>query len=210
MKTVLFDVDTQRDLIDKKGKMYIEGAEDIRNNLGQITNFAREEGFQILGSVLSHTSDDEELSENPDYENTFPPHCLENTEGQQKVQETTPDDPLWIGPQSLDPGDVDQLVDEHDGEIFLRKRQFDLFSNPNTERLLEAVDPFQIVVVGLPLDVSVQRAVLGFLDRDYQVTVVEDSTKALHETNRSNLIFRWKNLGVQIVNTDNVLRGFIL
>ena len=210
MKTIMWDVDTQRDFIQEDGALYVEGSEEIRDNLGKITRFAREEGHPIFGSIDYHEDDDEEISENPDFEETFPPHCLKDTDGWKKIKETQPENPLWIDSKPLAPDQFEQTISEHDGEIYLRKQRFDVFSNPNTEPILELADPFQIAVYGVTLDVCVQRAIEGFLDRDYQVTLIEDATRALEESNRSNILFDWKNLGVQVVNTEDALSGYLL
>lgn len=210
METIMWDVDTQNDFIDEDGKLYVEGAEEIRDNLKTLTEFGRENGTRILGSVDFHYPEDEELSDDPDFEETFPPHCLEGTEGQEKISETKPENPLWIGSETLDKSELEEKVSGHDGEIYVRKHQFDVFENPNTKTLLDVVDPFHVVVYGVTLDVCVRKAVLGLLDLDYQVTVVEDATRAIEESGRSELLFKWKNLGVQVVNTEDAVSGYIL
>lgn len=210
MDTTMWDVDTQNDFIEEDGALYVEGAEEIRDNLEKVTNFARENNHEILGSVDYHTPDDEELSDDPDFEDTFPPHCLKDGDGWNKIEETSPENPLWIDSDERSRGELEEEINEHDGEIFMRKQQFDVFGNPNTETVLDIVDPFQVAVYGVTLDVCVRKAVLGLLDQDYQVTVIEDATRALEESGRSELLFKWKNLGVQVVETDDVLSGYIL
>jgi nicotinamidase/pyrazinamidase len=210
MDTIMWDVDTQKDFMEEDGALYVDGAETIRDNLERITETAREEDLPILGSVDYHDPDDEELSDDPDFEDTFPPHCLADTGGQKKIEETRPEDPIWIDSDPVDRPELEERVESHDGEIYVRKQQFDVFSNPNTETLLDIVDPFQIAVYGVTLDVCVRKAVLGLLDLDYQVTVIEDATRALEESGRSELLFKWKNLGVQVVETDDALSGYVL
>jgi len=168
----MWDVDTQKDFIEEDGALYVEGSEEIRSNLEKITTFAREEGHPIFGSVDYHEYGDEEIAEDPDFEQTFPPHCLKESGGWQKIKETQPENPLWIDSEPLETDRLDQAISEHDGEVYLRKQRFDVFSNPNTESVLELADPFQIAVYGVTLDVCVQRAIEGLLQRDYQVTLI--------------------------------------
>lgn len=210
MKTIMWDVDTQKDFIDEDGALYVEGSEQIRDNLEQITQFAREESHPIFGSVDYHEADDEELSDEPDFESTFPPHCLRDTEGWKKINETAPNNPLWIDSEPSNQNELKDQITNHEGEIYLRKQQFDVFSNPNTESVLEIADPFQVAVYGVTLDVCVQCAIEGLLKQDFQVTLIEDATRAIEESNRSSILFDWKNLGVQVVNTEDVLSGYLL
>lgn len=210
METVFWDVDTQRDFIDQDGKLAVEGAGEIRENLERLTRFARDHGRRILGSVDWHRPGDKELSEQPDFEQTFPPHCLEGTEGQEKIPETTPRSPLWIDPEPMDADQLEAVPGDHEGELFFRKRRFDVFSNPNLPPILETIDPFQIVVYGVTLDVCVHHAIRGFLDRRYQVTLIEDATRALQRNREDELIMDWRNQGVQIISTEEALSGYIV
>lgn len=210
METLLWDVDTQKDFIDEDGRLAVDGAEDIRNNLAAITEHAREEGLRIWGSADYHTEGDEEISDDPDFEETFPPHCLRDEDGWRRIPETKPENPLWIDSDPLDREEVNEKIEEHPDEVFFRKQQFDVFSNPNLEKALDATDVFQVAIYGVTLDVCVNHAVQGFLDRDFQVTVIEDATRAIDEVKRDDLLFNWKNLGAQVVRTEEALSGYVL
>lgn len=210
METLLWDVDTQKDFIEKDGRLAVEGAGDIRDNLEAITQHAREEGLRIWGSADYHTEEDEEISDDPDLEKTFPPHCLRDTEGWKRIPETKPEDPLWIDSEPLEQQEISDRLDEHPNEVYFRKQQFDVFSNPNLDKALEDTDVFQVAVYGVTLDVCVNYAVQGFLERDFQVTVIEDATRAIDEVKRDDLLFNWKNLGAQVVGTEEALSGYIL
>lgn len=210
MDVMMWDVDTQVDFVDEEGRLAVEGAGDIRENLARITGYARERSLPIRGSVDYHAPDDPELSEDPDFESTFPPHCLRNTDGWQKIPETAPEQPLWIDSDPLDRDELTEKIRSHDGEIYFRKQAFDVFSNPNLEPALSELDPFGVVVYGVTLDVCVRHAVQGFLERNYQVTVVEDATRAIDPSRRESLLFDWKNLGVQVLGTDELLSGYVV
>lgn len=210
METLLWDVDTQRDFIDQDGRLAVEGAGEIRENLNAITEHAREEDLRIWGSADYHTENDEEISEDPDFESTFPPHCLRNTDGWKRIPETQPEDPLWIDSDPVEENQLESEIADHPNEVFFRKQKFDVFSNPNLDPALDHADVFQVAIYGVTLDVCVNYAVNGFLERDYQVTVIEDATRAIDEVKRDDLLFNWKNLGAQVVGTEEVLSGYIL
>lgn len=210
MKITMWDVDTQVDFVDEEGRLAVDGAEEIRENLARVTGYARDHALPIWGSVDYHGPDDPELSEDPDFESTFPPHCLRDTEGWRKIPETAPEDPLWIGSEPLDRGELTEKIRNHDGEVYFRKQAFDAFTNPNLEPALAELSPFGLVVYGVTLDVCVRHAVEGLLERDYQVTVVEDATRAIDPSRRGGLLFDWKNLGVQVLGTEELLSGYVV
>ncbi len=210
METLLWDVDTQKDFIEQDGRLAVEGAFQIRDNLRRITEHAREEGLQIWGSTDYHTKEDEEISEDPDFESTFPPHCLQDTDGWKRIKETRPKDPLWIDSDPMDESNLRGKIEDHPHEVYFRKQKFNVFSNSNLEMALDCIDVFQVAIYGVTLDVCVQHAVNGFLERDYQVTVIEDATRAIEENKRKDLLLKWKNLGAQVVGTEEALSGYVL
>lgn len=210
METIMWDVDTQVDFVDEEGRLAVDGAGQIRGNLARITEYARDHALPIWGSVDYHGPDDPELSEDPDFESTFPPHCLRDTEGWRKIPETAPEDPLWIGSEPLDRDELTGKIRNHGGEVYFRKQTFDAFTNPNLEPALAELSPFGLVVYGVTLDVCVRHAVQGLLERDYQVTVVEDATRAIDPSRRDSLLFDWKNFGVQVLGTEELLSGYVV
>ncbi|MFB6346119.1 MAG: cysteine hydrolase family protein [bacterium] len=210
MKTLLWDVDTQKDFIEEDGRLAVDGADSIRENLKKITEHGRKEDLRIWGSADYHTPQDEEISDDPDLKETFPPHCLKDTDGWKRIPETKPEDPLWIDSDPLEAGDLEQRLKDQNSEIYFRKQNFDVFSNPNLDKALDQIDAFQVAIYGVTLDVCVNYAVEGFLERDYQVTVIEDATRAIDEVKREDLLFNWKNLGAQVIGTEEALSGYIL
>lgn len=210
METLLWDVDTQKDFMEEDGRLAVEGAKTIRKNLAAITEHAHDDGLRVWGSADYHTEDDPEIDDDPDFDSTFPPHCLRDTDGWKRIPETKPEDPLWIDSEPMDDEKLENTIEDHPDEIYFRKQEFDVFSNPNLEKALEIIDAFQIAIYGVTLDVCVRHAVEGFLERDYQVTIIEDATRAIDEVKRDDLLFNWKNLGAQVIGTEEALSGYIL
>ena len=218
-KTIFWDVDTQYDFMMEDGKLYVPGAEEIIPNLEKLTRYAREHGIPIFGSVDEHTENDQEISSNPDFQETFPQHCMKDAQGQEKIDATKPENPLWIESRQYEQEELTQLVKEHDGEIIFKKQKFDVFSNPNVDAVLDIVKPAlfpslncegnetpQIVVYGVALDVCDAYAIEGLLERKkYKIVLVEDATKAIIPERGQKLIEKWKQKGVQILTTEDVL-----
>ncbi len=205
---IFWDVDTQYDFIMPNGKLYITNAEKVLPNLERLTACARQRGIPIFGSVDFHNPDDPEISDNPDFQDTFPPHCLKGDPGQEKVPQTRPENPLWI---DSDPQDADALnnrVRNHAGEVIFRKQWFDVFTNPNVDPVLKAVCPDRIVLYGVALDVCNAHAINGFLQRyTAPIHLVLDATQAIVPQRGEELVTEWKSRGVEVLSTDETIGG---
>ncbi len=208
---IFWDVDTQYDFMMKDGKLYVPNAEEIIPNLEKLYNYARKNEIQIIGSADYHTLQDEEISDNPDYLNTFPPHCLQNTSGWERIDATKPLNPLYIDSSPLSREELEKMIRDHKGEIIFRKQKFDVFSNPNVDPVLEIINPKEIVVFGVALDVCDAYAIEGFLKRGkYKIYLVEDAAKPIYEERGKQLIEKWKTEGVEIIKTDDIVEKNIL
>ncbi len=204
-ETIFWDVDTQYDFIMPDGKLYIQAAEKILPNLERLTACARTRNIPIFGSVDYHNPDDPEISDSPDFQDTFPPHCLKDTPGQRKVAETRPVNPLWIDGDVEDPSALGERVRNHAGEVIFRKQRFDVFTNRNVEPVLDAVRPGRIVLYGVALDVCNAYAIDGFLERNTApVQLVLDATQAIFPERGETLVEDWKARGVTVVSTDEI------
>ena len=207
-KIVFWDVDTQYDFMMPDGKLYVPGAETLLENLDRLTSFARSNGIQICGSVDYHLLSDPEISDKPDYHETFPPHCLQGTAGQEKVSATKPTNPLWIDSGKYEFTNLKKSLGDHNGEIIFRKQKFDVFSNPNVLDVLELLKPTDIVVYGVALDVCDAYAIEGFLRLGrFNIYLVEDAVKPIYEDKAIELVASWTKRGVRSINTSYIVRG---
>ncbi len=206
---MFWDVDTQYDFIYPDGKLYVRNAEKIIPNLERLTQYAQKNGVQVLGSVDYHSLDDDEISDHPDFKTTFPPHCLKGTPGQAKIDTTTPKNPLWINPTERGEP-IENTVRSHNGEIYFRKHRFDVFSNSNVDRVLSVVKPSLIILYGVTLDICDSYAVEGLLQRKYMIYLVRDAVKPISEEKGEALMKRWKEQGVKMIRTADIVKGDFL
>jgi nicotinamidase/pyrazinamidase len=201
---ILWDVDTQVDFMLPEGKLYVPGAEETAPAMATLVAAAREAGIVHVASADDHELTDPEISDEPDYRNTFPPHCLRGTRGAEKVPETEQADPLPLSLVPFPPGLVPGLLSGH-RELLLLKKNFDVFTNPNTEALVEALDPDEIVVFGVATDVCDDAAIRGFLRRGRKVRFVEDAARGLDDERVASCTAAWREQGVEFVTTEQVL-----
>jgi nicotinamidase/pyrazinamidase len=199
--TILWDVDTQVDFMLPSGKLYVPGAEETLPAMRRLVEVAREAGIVHVASADDHELTDPEISVDPDFQNTYPPHCLRGTRGAQKIDETEQVDPFPFSLVPYPPGLVPGLVAEH-REILLLKKNFNAFTNPNTDALLDALDPAEIVVFGVATDVCDDAAIRGFLQRGRSVRFVEDAARGLDEQRVATCTAAWRSAGVQFTTAD--------
>jgi nicotinamidase/pyrazinamidase len=204
MRRIFWDVDTQVDFMEPSGKLYVPGARDVAPALERLVDAARAAGVVHVASADDHELTDPEISESPDLRNTFPPHCLRGTHGAEKILETKQRDPLPLSLVPFPPGLMPRLADGR-REILLLKKNFNVFTNPNTEPLLDALDPEEIVVFGVATDVCDDAAILGFLLRGRRVRFVEDAASGLDEARVAACTAVWRERGVEFSSAEEVI-----
>jgi nicotinamidase/pyrazinamidase len=201
---VLWDVDTQVDFMLPEGKLYVPGAEEAAPAMRQLVEAARVAGLIHVASADDHELTDPEISDEPDYQNTYPPHCLRGTRGAERIPETEQRDPLPLSLVPYPPGLVPDLVSGR-REILLLKKNFNVFTNPNTDPLLEALDPDEIVLFGVATDVCDDAAIRGFLQRGRKVRFVADAARGLDEERVAAATKVWREGGVVFTTTEDVI-----
>jgi len=204
---ILWDVDTQVDFMHPDGKLYVPGAEQTAPAMRRLVAAARSAGIVHVASADDHELTDPEISAEPDWRNTYPPHCLRGTRGAQKIPETEQADPLPLSHIPFPPGLVPGLV-EGRREILLLKKNFNVFTNPNTDSLLAALDPEEIVVFGVATDVCDDAAIRGFLARGRPVRFVEDAARGLDDERTAASLAAWRDGGVGFSTADEVIASF--
>ena len=199
---VLWDVDTQVDFMYPHGKLYVPGAKHTIPAMQRLVDAARASGIVHVASADDHELTDAEISDEPDFLNTYPPHCLRGTRGALKIPETEQEDPV---PLTL------ELLPERylEGREFLiLTKTFDVFTNPNTDVLLDRLDPDEVVVFGVATDVCDDAAIRGLLARGRKVTFVEDAARGLDEERAAICTAFWRENGVEFTTSEVISRTF--
>ena len=210
MARVLFwDVDTQYDFMKADGKLYVPDAEQIIPNLKKLTDYAHGHGVRIVASADDHVPGHRELSDQPNWKDTFPPHCMRGTPGQKKLPETALRDPLLIEPERQNPGTLADRVRQHRGDILFHKHWFDVFTNENVLPVLDVLAPDDVVLYGVALDVCDRYAIEGLLRHRPQTRLfaVTDAMKPIDRDVAEQMMKEWGEEGVRLVKTSEVVVG---
>jgi len=206
MRSVVFlDVDTQRDFMEPSGALYVPGAETIVPRLAALTQWAREHNVQIVATMDDHIDADAEISQQPDFRVTFPPHCMRGSRGQERIEATAPQHPLHIENRVYTRAEMAELLRRHRGEIVIKKQALDVFSNPAAALLVELLAPDTVVVYGVATEFCINCAVRGLNDRKRRVRVVSDAIRAVDAGAGAGCVAEWRRRGVEIVTAAEVL-----
>lgn len=193
-RILFFDIDTQFDFINSKGALYVDNAESIVPNLLRLNNFISINKHYIISSVDNHDIDDPELFD-------LPAHCIAGTPGQLKIKETRQNNPLILSEKR-------QNINIKSNHAFIiEKNCFDLFSNPNTDVLLDLIRPEESIVYGVATDYCVKFAVLGLVKRKYSVTLITDAIKGINESDAQKFLDQSRKMGVKLITTNELLEG---
>jgi nicotinamidase/pyrazinamidase len=202
MKPILWDVDTQFDFVQANGKLAVPDAPAAVPAMARLVAAARAAGVPHVASADDHELTDDEISDSPDYAVTYPPHCLRGTRGAEKIPETQQDDPV---PLAL------TEVPEHwlrGREFLLLKKHFDVFTNPNSDRVLQLLDPEEVIVFGVATDVCNAAAIRGLLARGRAVTLVEEASRGLDDARTAAYLSEWREGGVRFATADEVIHAW--
>lgn len=196
---LFWNVDTQIDFVYPRGKLYVNGAEELRPQWKELTQLAKENSIRVVNTADYHFANSAELDSSPDFITTFPEHCMAGTRGADYIRETDPEDPLifdWDKEYLITP----ELFNRQDHRNFIiRKDAFDVFTgNPMTDTILKYLSPETVVVYGVTTNVCVDAAVKGLAKKVNKVYVVADAIKEL--PNIPLPFDVWQKKGVEMIN----------
>ena len=202
-RTIFWDADTQYDFMMPDGKLYMEGADQIIPAVSDVRAMALDHGCSIIASTDWHSMNNPEISENPDYQKTFPPHCMAGTPGAARVGYLgdLPIDNIGLEPRN--PGELEELIQSDQFHIAIRKEAIGVFSNPNTVPLLESLAPGRIIVFGVALDVCVEDTLRNLAQwPGIQLLLVRDATKGMGIRPDEQVLDDLQSLGVDVVESS--------
>jgi nicotinamidase/pyrazinamidase len=201
MKTILYDCDNQNDFY-PGGALAVEGADVIRQNLAFLTQKAIKENINIISTMDTHTEDDPEFK-------IFPPHCIKNKLGWTKIPETVYDDYIYIERLNI-------LYNTNFGskstQVILEKATYNIWDPilgqpDNLNVILKDLDVKRVIMTGVATNICVKAAVMGLLERHYEVYLVQDAIKGLFvdlNNNETVALLEMIKAGAVMIKTENV------
>jgi nicotinamidase/pyrazinamidase len=166
MKTVFIDVDTQIDFLFPAGALYVPGSEALVPGIAALNRYAASKGIPVVSTMDAHAEDDAEFQ-------SWPPHCVVGTTGQQKPASTLLDKRVTIANAPGAPSVAGAQ------QILLEKQMLDCFTNVNLAKVLDELAADRYVVYGVVTEICVQFAAMGLLKTGKRVELVADAIKSL-------------------------------
>jgi nicotinamidase/pyrazinamidase len=197
VRTLLWDVDTQLDFIEPNGKLPVPGASSIRPAISRLTNLAPDTCI-MSGSVDAHTPRDSEFR-------VWPEHCVYGTPGQRKIPESTRGAPLFIPSTKLTAKQMREAVTSG-SQILFEKQHNAVDTNPNIRPFLEAVNPEQILVYGVAIDICVDLAV-RYLAKEmgHKIIVASDAIVGIDSSKVKTCMNEWRILKVSRCKSEEII-----
>ena len=212
MKIVCFCVDTQRDFMDKNGKLAVPNTDTIRRNLADLTKLADDNEIMVVNTADWHNNETQEISKTPNFITQFPEHCMENTIGADFIAETSPSGLPLVGTifswdKKYTQAKIEAMVEDF-RNIVITKDKFDVFEgNPHTEAIVKAIAPDLVIAYGVVSQVCVNFAMHGLVKRGYKVGVVVDAIKELPNIPLEAVVKYWVDNNVAFYSVGNELKG---
>lgn len=197
MKKVFINVDTQVDFMLPSGKLYVQDSEKIIPNLELLNKYIFDNKIKHLITRDCHYETSKELSNNPDFLNTFPQHCMIYTDGYENIPESSPISiPSiinWYNNYTED--EIKQLI-MYD-EIIITKDEFSAFTgNKYTDIVINNLKNDGYVdfyIYGVTTDICVSYIVDELIDREFNVYLISDATNYLNYDNYISKMDKWNS-----------------
>jgi nicotinamidase/pyrazinamidase len=195
-RIVFWEVDAQADFMLPGGKLYVPSAEKIIPNIQRLVEAAEETRTLLVSSGDAHPEGDPEFK-------IFPAHCLRDSPGARIIPEgmlprfyVIPNNASFTLPPRI--LDYQQLV--------LQKQTFDVFDNPQTERIVERLGgEAEYVVFGVVTEYCVRCAVKGLVERGHKVAVVKDAIETLKREDGERTLGEFRALVARLITTDEAI-----
>jgi nicotinamidase-related amidase len=191
----LLDVDTQRDLMLRDGKLSVPGAARLIAKMRRLFDFAKANGVTVISTVISSVDDSPLLRDKP-------AACVRGTDGQRKIDDTLSLHPLVLENKPIDRSFAD-LVKKH-LQIIVEKPGFDIFANPAFEKLLRVL-PQRAIIFGVPLEQSVQIAAIGLRSLGCKAVIIQDAVLPLEVQRASRAEAEMRRAGIEFIALETLL-----
>lgn len=174
MGNIVFKIDLQQDFF-TNGSVDIPNNESILENLKLFSYFCEKLNIKTINTIRWFKEDSDFFSELPDYNKTYPKHCIKDTKGARFINEVAPKQYFLL---NWDGGNLVFPEIHNNNNIVVTKKNIDVFEgNPYFESLIHNLGvPMMERPSYIVYGIDVGSTVLGLLRRGYKVTVIKDIT----------------------------------
>lgn len=192
-KHILVDIDTQRDFLSARGNACIRDHEKVLANIRRVIAWARFKNVPIISTAEVYPNNNG---------NNIIGHCLDGTEGQQKVHYTLLSNRVSFPADGWNALPADLLRSYR--QVILHKRCIDPFDEPRIERLLSEVEADEFILIGTCTEDAVQATALGLLHRGKNVRVIVDAVGSPTRKEARLALRKMEAKGARLIQTRNI------
>lgn len=203
---VFWRVDLQKDFMNKDGALYVPDAKDaksIKPKIEQLARLAIRFNIPLLGSYDWHPEDD------PEFE-TFPPHCIQNTQGAEFIREANASHVYKVIHQTDEAYKLacfqKSLRDQYISYV-VPKTSIDVFNEEFMDKhVVPVLKNKTIVIYGVATEYCVRAAVLGFLERGFKVIILSDVIKGVDPIKHGEALIEFQINGATVMKFSEFVK----
>ena len=188
-KSAIIVVDVQRDFCEG-GSLAVQGGADVVAEISELLRDADDDYDYIVATRDHHIDPGDHFSDNPDYVDSWPRHCVMGTEGAQ------------FHP-NFDPSVVEAIFDK--GAYEAAYSGFEgLADTQNLADWLAERGVTKVDIVGLATDHCVRATALDAARSGFTTTVLLDLTAGVAQATTDKALRQLRDAGVSLVGTPVV------
>jgi len=195
-KLIFWNVNTQEDFFNE-GPMKVPNSNGIRPKLRALTEFAKNNKIKVVNVISWNDPKAKWFSDTPDYKDTFPKHCIANTNGTNFIPETLIDgDYMLVKPDAQTIFFPD--IHKHRNILIFKNAMNMIEGNRFTDSILNNLGTVMMsrpdyVVYGIGAGLVAKSLAV----RGYSVKVITDAT-----IDFTNLPVDYSEIGVEEITTE--------
>ncbi len=167
---ILLDIETQRDFFDPRGTCYNPKGRRVISQIRRLFHWAKTNDVPVVSTVLRVRK------------GTYGPmgdrpHCIEGTEGEQKMPGTVMPSRVNLGLRNTT--DLPQDIFRMHRQVIFEKRDTDIFLHSRAERLITELGTATVILCGAGVARGIVQAAIGLRYRRWGVILAEDAVLAL-------------------------------
>ena len=182
------------------GELPVPGGQEIVPKVNRLMAAFAAAGHPIFTTQDFHPRETAHFSETPDYEKTWPVHCVGNTPGAELHPELdVPEGTMRLkkGTTALRPGEYDNSYSGYGARGEYGERLSGYLSKHNVRH---------VALTGLALDWCVGKTALDLRRREgLEVTVVLDATRGIADESVRDMLAQFALHGIKTTTTDELI-----
>ena len=196
-RQIVVDVDTQKHFFLDKGPICVRDHLSVLSNIRRVMAWVRMWHIHMVSTVQMFS------------ENAID-HNFNTTGGLslKKINCTLRN--KHISFDATDYTDLPGRILRQYNQVILYKRCFDLFEEPQADRILTESEADEFILIGAPTEGAVRATALGLLHRQKKVTVLVNATGSLNVASGKRALRHMRAKGAILADTNAFLSHFSL